>query len=196
MKLCVFQGTFNPIHKAHLRVVKFVIDNYNFDKIMVIPALNPPHKDLKPEMSKHRFNMTKIAFKGWNNVEVSDIEFQRNEKSYTYITICELYEKYQIEDKINFIIGTDAFQNIEGWYETDKLKKLVKFIVFEREEKFSPLKYDYLKEKGYEFEIQPLEFEDVSSSELRDYIKKGKNISLYLPQKVKEYIDEYCLYRN
>ena len=56
MKLCVFQGTFNPIHKAHLRVAAYVAQKYNFDKVLFIPAYNPPHKNIDPKNSKHRLN--------------------------------------------------------------------------------------------------------------------------------------------
>lgn len=195
MKLCVFQGTFNPVHNAHIRVVDFVLKNYDFDKILVIPAYKPPHKDFDINMSKHRLKMACIAFENYDRVVVSDIEFKRSEKSYTYPTICELYKDFDIDGKINFIIGTDAFKNIEKWYEADKLKNLVKFIVFKRENNFSSLEYNYLREKGYNFEFQKLPFEDISSSDLRDRIKSGKNTEKYLDERVKDYIDKNELYR-
>ncbi len=196
MKLCVFQGTFNPIHTAHVRLVNFVLKNFNYDKILVIPAYKPPHKDYNPEMALHRFNMARIAFKDIEKVEVSNIEFQRNETSYTYNTICELYTKFNIDGKISFIIGTDAFKNIEQWYKADELKKLVKFIVFKREEDFSQEKYKYLQEKGFDFEFQILKFKDISSSDLRNKIKNGENITNFLDNKVKEYIIANDLYKN
>ena len=114
MKLCVFQGTFNPIHRAHLQVADYVSKNYDFDKILFIPAFKPPHKDYDPKMSFHRFNMVKLAAQGKLNFDVSDIEFRSDNKSYTYNTIRELYKIYDIEGKINFIIGTDAFEKIES----------------------------------------------------------------------------------
>ena len=63
MKLCVFQGTFNPIHNAHTRVAEFVASKYDFDKILFIPAFNPPHKSLNLDMSYHRLEMAKLAVK-------------------------------------------------------------------------------------------------------------------------------------
>ena len=50
MKLCVFQGTFNPIHNAHLRVADYVVKKYNFDKLLFIPAFNPPHKEISHDI--------------------------------------------------------------------------------------------------------------------------------------------------
>lgn len=140
--------------------------------------------------------MAKLAFKNINRVEVSDIEFQRNEKSYTYITICELYKKYNVEGKVSFIIGTDAFKNIETWYNANKLKTLVKFIVFERENDFSPSKYEYLKKKGYDFEFELLPFENISSSEIRKKIKYGISIEKDVNKDIEEYIKKYELYKS
>lgn len=196
MKLCVFQGTFNPIHNAHLRVAQDVISCFNFDKLLFIPAYNPPHKSADLSFSFHRLNMVKLAIQNNPKFEVSDIEFQRGGKSYTYLTIKELYNRYDVDGKINFIIGTDAFEKIESWYEVDELKKLVKFIVFVREDKFEISRYDYLKDKGFEFEFQSLSFQDISSTELREKIAKDEDIAKYVVQEVKDYIERNGLYKS
>lgn len=143
MKFCLFAGTFNPIHKAHLAMAEYVLDNFGFDKIIFIPAYKPPHKSYDDNMSMRRFEMVKLATKNNPKFEVSDIEFKREGKSYTYLTILEILNQIQKNDKISFIIGTDAFRQIETWYETDKLKKLIDFIVFIRENE--TVNFDYLK---------------------------------------------------
>lgn len=196
MKLCVFQGTFNPIHNAHLRIAEFALEHYNFDKILFIPAFDPPHKTSDTEMSIHRLNMVKIAIKDKSKFEVSDIEFTLGGKSYTYLTICELYRKYNTDGKINFIIGTDAFATLKLWYEFDKLKKLVKFIVFIRDDKFDISGYNYLKKDGADFEFQTLPFKDISSTRLREKIKNRESIGLLVPKEEEEYIYTNGLYRN
>ncbi len=196
MKLCTFQGTFNPIHNAHLRAAKFALEKYGFDKILFIPAFNPPHKSTNPGMATHRLNMVKLALDDYPKFEACDIEYQRGGKSYTYLTICELYKLYNIEGKINFLIGTDAFAKLNSWYEFDKLKKLVKFIVFIREDNFDISKYNYLKEAGVDFEFQTLPFVDISSTELRKKIQNKQDITNLLPKKEKEYIEKNELYKN
>lgn|SRR5574344_95214 len=196
MKLCVFQGTFNPIHNAHLRVADYVADKFNFDMILFIPACNPPHKNLEPDFAIHRFNMVKLAIKNNNKFAISDIEYKRGGKSYTYLTICELYKKYNIEGKISFIIGTDAFNGIKNWYEADKLKKLVKFIIFVRDVNFDISSYDYLKEEGYDFEIESLPYKEISSSELREKIRIHSDTSDMITEEVKEYIYQNELYKD
>ncbi|MGN0031063.1 MAG: nicotinate-nucleotide adenylyltransferase [Candidatus Gastranaerophilaceae bacterium] len=195
MKLCVFQGTFNPIHNAHLRVAEYVLEHYNFDKILFIPAYNPPHKTSEPNMREHRFKIVELAIKNNPKFEISDIEYQRKGKSYTYDTICELYKNYKIDEKIHFIIGTDAFDKIETWYKFNELKKLVKFIVFIRDENFDKSRYNYLKDMDVDFECQTLEYLDISSTELRKRIAEHKNIDLLIPQEEKEYIIKNELYK-
>jgi len=196
MKLCTFQGTFNPIHNAHLRAAEYALDKFGFDKILFIPAYNPPHKVCDPAMAVHRFEMVKLAIKNHPEFEISDIEYRRKGKSYTYLTICELYEKYNIDGKINFLIGTDAFEKLESWYEFVKLKKLLKFIVFIREDNFDISKYNHMREIGVDFEFQKLPFVDISSTELRKRIKNNEDVSNLLPKKTEEYIRKNELYKN
>lgn len=196
MELCLFQGTFNPIHNAHLRVVEYVVDEGYADEVTFIPAFNPPHKKSDDDMREHRYNMVELAIKENSKLKISDIEYKLGGKSYTYLTICKLYEMFPQLNKIKFIIGTDAFRKIESWYETDKLKEKVHFLVFLRDKDFNPEEFRYLKDKGYDFEIMPLEFEDISSTELRRAVKTKQNLEKYVPEEVKEYIIENDLYKD
>jgi len=196
MELWLFQGTFNPIHNAHLRVAEYIAENFGANKIIFIPAYIPPHKDSQTSLAEHRLKMTELAVKDNPYFNVSDIEFQLGGKSYTYRTICELRKRYNLDEKINFIIGTDAFKNIEKWYEADKLKKLVKFRVFPRDKEVNKQDYEYLREKGYDFEFVPLEFEDISSTELREAVKLNKNLDRYVPKIIEDYIKENGLYKD
>jgi len=195
MKLCVFQGTFNPIHKVHIEVAKFAKNYYGFDSVLFIPAFIPPHKSVDKSLARHRFNMVKLAISDYNFLDVSDIEFRRNENSYTYNTIVELYKRYDIDGKINFIIGTDAFLNIESWYEADKLKDLVHFIVFKRTNDFKESDFEFLRDKNYDFEFSPMNYIDVSSTSLRDRVHNGQTIKDIELKSVREYIDKNGLYK-
>lgn len=194
MKLCIFSGTFNPIHKAHLKMAEYVLSHYGFDKIIFIPAYKPPHKDYDTNMCQHRFNMVKLAIKNNPHFEISDIEYKSEGKSYSYLTALKLYEQYDIDEKIHFIIGTDAFEKIESWYETDKFKKIVDFIVFIRENETVNL--DFLKAKGYNFEFTQMPFIDISSTELRNRIEQGLPINDLVTKEVEEYIYKNGLYKN
>lgn len=169
MKLCIFAGTFNPIHRAHLKMAELALEEYGFDKILFIPAYNPPHKDV--ELSEHRYNMVKLAIQNNQKFEISDIEYQRKGKSYTYLTILELYKKYDIEGKISFIIGQDSIEKFDTWYEAEKLKNLIEFVPFER---------------------LP---EDISSSEIRQRVKENKPIDDLVTKEVGDYIERHRLYK-
>ena len=196
MKLCVFQGTFNPIHNAHIQVAEFAYRTRGFEKILFIPAAKPPHKEINPKMAVHRLNMVKLATKDYPEFEVSDIEYEFEEKSYSYNTICELYKRYNVDGKINFLIGTDAFRHIESWYKTDAFKKLVDFLVFIRENDFEEHNLDFLRDRGYHFELMQLDFLDISSTEIRERIKNKQPVTGMIDPKIEEYIKENDLYKN
>ena len=195
MKLCLYQGTFNPIHNAHIHVAEYAIKNLDIDKILFIPAFFPPHKDYDSNISIDRLKMVKSAIENYNNFELSDIEYQLKGKSYTYRTICELYKTYNnIEGKFKFLIGTDAFEKIESWYETQKLKKIIDFIVFIRENE--NVNFDYLKKEGYNFKFAQLPFTDISSTDIRKRIVQGKKITGLVTKEVEDYIYRNGLYQN
>lgn len=195
MKLCVFQGTFNPIHNAHIRVSEYIVKNLNFDKVLLIPAQNPPHKELEPALAAHRLEMVKLAANEHDFLDVSDIEYKRNAPSYTYDTIKQLYKDYDVDGKINFVIGTDAFSKIESWYESDKLKELVDFLLFLRDNDYDKERFETLRSKGYNFKLMELPFNDISSTEIRNLAAASKPISKVLPKAIEEYIKEHGLYR-
>lgn len=199
MKFCLYQGTFNPIHNAHIEVGKYVYENFDFDKIIFIPAFKPPHKNNGEDditLAKHRLEMVKLAIKPYPCFELSDIEYKKTTPSFTYLTILELIKKYNIKDKISFIIGTDAFLEIESWYKSDELKKLVKFIVFARDNNINNAKLEDLKEKGYEYIIAKMPFLDISSSEIRQKINQNIDIYDIVPKEAADYIIKNGLYRH
>ena len=180
MKICIFPGTFNPIHEAHLKMAEFALTNYGFDKVIFIPSYMPPHKELNRNLAKHRFNMVKLAAAANPKFEVSDIEYKNEGKSYSLITIKKIITEYEIKEKLNFLIGTDAFEKIDSWYKADEIKPLVHFIVFPRGVKLSD-------KSGWDYEMAPLKFLDVSSTDIR----KSHNETI---KEVKEYIEKNDLY--
>lgn len=197
MNLCLFQGTFNPIHNAHLRLAEYALSTFNFDKILFVPAHIPPHKVFKgEENARHRLNMTKLAVQDNEKFEVSDIEYQRNIPSYTFDTVCELYKNLNLLEKPSFLIGTDAFRNIVSWHKAEFLKDLIEFKVFIRESSFNPSDFDFLKEKGYIFDFMSLPFEDISSRQIREMVRLGESVCDIIPKRVQEYIYENKLYKD
>ena len=94
------------------------------------------------------------------------------------------------------IIGTDAFENLDTWYESEKLRQIVEFIVFVRKNDFDETKYDVMKEKGYSFKFAKMGFNDISSSSIREKISKGESIKGLVPEIQERYIIRNGLYKN
>ena len=198
MSECLYQGSFNPVHNAHLAVAEYVHTHLKFEKIVFIPAFKPPHKNLKDFNSQnalHRLNMVQLAVQNVPYFDVSAIEYTRNMPSYTFDTIVQIQKILNSSEKINFIIGSDAFKNIESWYKTEELKKLVNFILFVREKNYDKTIFEKLKEKGYNYTLMQMPFIDVSSSEIRERCKSGKDISNLVPKEVYRYIKGHDLYK-
>jgi nicotinate-nucleotide adenylyltransferase len=188
--ICIFPGTFNPIHNAHLKMAEFALDNYKFDKIIFIPAYIPPHKEVSKDLASHRLEMVKLAISKNPKFELSDIEYKREGKSYSLLSVKEFIKEYKLETKLNFIIGTDAFVKINSWYKADELKKLVHFIVFPRRGDGNNEIYSELKNEGWDFELTTMDFIDISSTQIRTELENNK-----IDKKVEEYIKNNGLYK-
>ncbi len=174
MSICVFPGTFNPIHEGHLKMANYALEKYYFDKIIFIPSYIPPHKEIHSNLAAHRYEMVKLAIKTNPKFEISDIEYKSEEKSYSLITVKKIIEQYEIKGRLNFIIGTDAFAKIDSWYKAEELKEFVHFIVF-------PRKGDIIEENNsWDYELTDMDFVDISSTEIRNGNKIDSNVEGYI----------------
>ena len=184
MTICVFPGTFNPIHLAHLLMAQYAVKKFGFEKVIFIPSYIPPHKSVDSSLAKHRYNMVKMAVEKNLRFGISDIEYKSEGKSYTLITVKKIIDIYKVEGRLNFIIGADAFNNIKTWYKADELKDLVHFIVFPRSGyDINPNDYE-----GYSYELMDSYNIDISSTEVRDEHKD------FVTKEVKDYIKNNGLY--
>ena len=190
MKKCYIFGTFNPIHNSHIKIANFLLKK-GFDKAVFVPSYRPPHKDFDEKQALERLKMVKLATQNNKNFEVNEIEFKRKTPSYTYDTIKQIYKG----ERINFAIGTDAFEKIETWYNADKLKNMLKFLIFNRQNNFETKKFEHLKQKGYVFEMMDMPFDDVSSTEIRTKIENGEDFSTLVDKNVLEYIYEHEVFK-
>lgn len=112
-----------------------------------------------------RLNMVKLAIKGNPKFDVSDIEYKSDKTSYTYNTISALKNIFN-KERFSFLIGSDAFEHIESWYNSQKLKELLNFIVVPCEHSINKSWLENLKQKGYNFDFINLKFCDISSTEV------------------------------
>lgn len=190
---CYYFGTFNPVHKGHIQTANDVLNKFGFTNVIFVPAFNPPHKGNCAKASD-RFNMLKLIEN--EGLQVSDIEFNLPKPSFSYQTINELLKNKKEGEKINFIIGFDAFKNIEKWKNPEILKEKVHFIVLKRTGE-NREEIEKLKDRGYDFTITDnIDTIDVSSTDIREKIQQGASITGLVDEKVKRYIDENGLYKR
>ncbi len=200
---CYFFGTFNPPHLGHISLAKRVKAEFGFEKIIFVPAFLPPHKKTLDFI--YRYNMLKLSVDDTLG-QVSDIESRLNVPSYSFQTVNALYEMVfgtentRSYNKIPFIIGYDAFIDIERWKNPDILREKLEFIVLKRHSctKEKDIKEEdimALKDRGYTFRLaKNVEYYDVSSNNIRDLVAKNEDISRFVDKKVEEYIYEHKLY--
>lgn len=198
IKLGIFGGAFNPIHNGHLALARNYQQALNLDKVLFIPTAVPPHKTSQHlALAEDRLCMTRLAVEDCPAFQVSDIEFNRQGKSYTYDTLCEIKSIYP-DSQLYLIIGADQFLTFHCWYKYREILDMVTVCTSAREsEEEKQILSSYaesiseMKDK-YFISNQPVL--KLSSSEIRDKIKNGQDISTLVPKKVCDYILEKGLY--
>ena len=194
--LGIMGGTFNPIHHGHLAAAEFVREEFKLDKVLFVPSGKPPHKH-KCEIAspEHRWTMALLATDSNECFSVSSVEIDRGGESYTSDTIVELEKIYSARSNCYFITGADAIAEISAWHKSENLPKLAKFIAVSRPGyKLDMSKIDPRFHRGtYLIEVPALA---ISSTEIRERIRKGKTIKYLVPEIVEEYIYKNKLYQR
>lgn len=189
-------GTFNPVHNAHLIIAETTREEYKLDRVIFITGGNPPHKTgaINAQM---RFVMTHMAIEGNDYFTDDDFEVNRTERSYSVHTLEYLKNKYP-EDELFFIIGEDSLNDLEKWYEPERILTMCSILVFPRISRESL--NEKIKEMNGKFngEILPVSapIMELSSSNVRDRIKNGKTVRYMVPDRVIEYIENNHLYEE
>ncbi len=133
MRLGLFGGAFNPIHRCHLLVAETARSRLGLETVLFIPTGDPPHKppsDFIP--AAHRLEMVRLAIEPHPYFQVSDIETRRPAKSYTIDTVRQLQKIYPLDTRLIFVIGLDAFKELPSWREPERLLELCEFAVVSR----------------------------------------------------------------
>ena len=133
MKLGLYGSAFNPIHRCHLLVAETARSRLGLETVLFIPTGDPPHKPPSEFIpAAHRLEMVRLAIEPHPSFQVSDIETARPEKSYTIDTVRQLQMIHPADTRFIFIIGLDAFKEIPGWKEPERLLALCEFAVVSR----------------------------------------------------------------
>lgn len=197
MRTGIFGGTFNPVHKGHVNALERVLEAVSLDRAIIIPDRIPPHKSAEDLVSgEDRLNMCRLAFSSVPKAEFSDWELKNHEKNYSVITLRHFHEIYP-EDRLYFIMGSDMLLSFEKWYRYGEILTLAGLICISRcnedNEKLETAA-ENLRRQGGEVIIVPAEPFEISSSQIREMLKKNIDCSCYLHKNVVQYIVDKNLY--
>jgi nicotinate-nucleotide adenylyltransferase len=192
-KIGILGGTFDPIHLGHLVLAEQVKEKLKLDQVVFIPCLRSPHKTRqKLSPAKDRYRMTQLAVEGNSSFAVSDIELKRKGLSYTVDTLTDLKNLYP-SSKIYFLTGSDVLKEFATWKDPEQIYRLAKVVIairpgfdeFDRRNRFAKKSI-----------VVPITGVDVSSSGIRQRVKKGKSIRFLVPLSVDDFIKRKKLYRR
>jgi nicotinate-nucleotide adenylyltransferase len=187
MRTAIFGGTFDPIHSAHLEMARQAADQFRLDRVLFIPAGNPPHKRADTPF-EHRYRMVELACAADPRFIASRLE-EGDQKSYSIHTIERVKAANgAVSDEVFFIIGSDAIAEIQTWHRWEDVIRAVEFIVVARPG------HQIVSPPGARVHrLETVEL-PVSSSEIRDALARGETPA-ELPGAVAGYIRANGLYR-
>ena len=187
MNLAIFGGTFDPVHCAHLTVAREAANQFGIDRVLFVVAANPPHKPNATHAGfEDRYRMVEIACDGEPLFEPSRLE-QGSARSYSMHTIERVREGLATGDRLFFVIGADAFAEIQSWYRWRDVIRSVEFIVVTRPG------HEYSTPDGARVHRLDTLALPVSSTELRKQLEAGES-HREIPTSVLRYIRENKLY--
>lgn len=221
MRIGLFGGTFNPVHRCHLQIAQQTQSHLKLDRMLFIPSGDPPHKapgSLAP--AHHRVEMVRLAIADDPTFAVSEVETSRPTTSYSIDTVRALRAEYGPKTELFFIIGLDAFLEFPSWRQPKELLGLCHFVVVSRPgAAFEPLgslpllppldrtvlaaldagtqdRYDVPLSETTGLTLLSLPPCDASASDIRDRLRNKRSLSNLLPGPVESYIICFGLYQG
>lgn len=179
------------MHNAHLELARVALEYANLDVVLFIPTGLPVRKLYTTHASAvERLHMLEAACEGIPGFEVSSLEVDRPEVTYTIDTLRLLKEHYGQQSKLFLITGEDAASDIHTWKNASEIARLVTILYAKRpgagEEHTLP--------EGFAFQELPILPQDLSSSRLRTMLSRGEDVSSFIPAAALAYIENHSLY--
>lgn len=196
--IAVFGGSFNPPINSHISLAKEIVEKCeNIEKLIFVPV-STRYQKMELIDDEHRYNMLKLICENEDKLEASDIELKHDKQLYTIETLNLIKEQYNNYD-IWFVMGTDNLKELETWSKPEQLLSKYKILVLNREN-------DNLEEiiqnsdllKRYRqslIQIKEIDKIYLSSTMIRDKIKKGEDVKEYIPSSILKYIYDNKLYK-
>ncbi len=188
MKIGVLGGSFDPIHFGHLLMAQSAVETLKLDRVFFVPAFRSPLKTHPPlPAASKRLVMVKEAIKGNKAFKLYEGELRRGQVSYTLDTLKELKARYP-QSKLYLLMGADNLRAFHRWKDPQGILNLASLVILNRPgfDKNYPKRWPYLKIN--------MPAVDISSSDIRQRLKKKKSIWYLAPKAVIRYIKHYRLY--
>jgi nicotinate-nucleotide adenylyltransferase len=187
MRLGLLGGSFNPIHHGHLVAAVRAAEAVGLDQVLFIPAAVSPLKPARAlAPARDRWALLKTALRGNPLFRASDLELRRGGPSYSVDTLRELQRRTR--DRLYWILGTDAAKLLPRWKCIDEVRKLAEFIIITRPG-------DSIPRNVSKDVIVRAPLLEISSSEIRERVRKGLSVRYLVPDAVEREIRRKGLYR-
>jgi len=217
-RAAIYGGTFDPVHQGHIEVASRILEVFELDEVIFVPACVPPHKRGAGVSSAfHRFAMLALATQDDNRLRVSTLELDAPDRPYAVDTVARMQDELGSSHRLFFMIGADSWNEIRAWHEWQKLLTMCDLIVVTRPghevNESIPEEANVCDARGLSREqireltsrdSQPRVFltdaamVDVSSTVIRAVARSGDidKLEAMAPARVVSYIEKYELYQN
>lgn len=202
-RIGVMGGTFDPIHLGHLAAAQEALEQLTLDEVIFVPAASSPFKQQEESTDvEKRYLMAVIATASHTRFQVSRLELERPEPSYTIETMRELRISYGPRSEFFFIGGSDTIMELKDWKEPEALLELCTFVAVDRpgyeSDKIKTLSASERKRFASDPRIVSMKMPgmDISSTDIRQRVREGRSIRYMVPWEVIGFIEKNGLYRN
>ncbi len=191
MHIGLFFGSFNPVHIGHMALANYMLSFTEMEEVWFVVSPQNPFKTKDQLLDQNqRLFLVDLAIDGAPGLRSSNIEFKLSQPSYTIHTLVHLKEKYP-RHEFSLIMGQDNLKTFSKWKNYEEILKNHKIYVYPR-----PMATPSAFDSHPNIKLTQAPLMDISSTFIRDSIKKKKDIRFFLPLKVWEEIDAASYYKN
>jgi nicotinate-nucleotide adenylyltransferase len=190
MRWAMFGGSFDPVHHGHLVVAELLRELERLERVWFVPAWRSPHKSRMRAGGEHRLAMLRLARRDNPALQVSDLELRRRGPSYTIDSVRAL--RRQWGGRPFLLLGGDALLDLSAWRESEALLREARVVVFARPGAEKAAR----RARSLGLRYHELALSSISSSAIRNLLRRGLSIRYQVPESVRLYIERNGLYRT